>query len=340
MARARPHYKLQQSCSSASSPTEHPLEQSLESKHSINSRCSGFRSAMSPPPVPPPRRPSVTDPQDHTYETLDDCRDNYLAHQEVAYISKASDNSRGSQDSGAKPVSPDEGDLNHSSRGAEGAKVKSPTCGKPRSSSLQLPKSPECVNYRQQRKLSEGSTTHVSTSTPRKRRQEKVGSKGTNHPPPIKGFPAGVSDEYADCIATSTGLSSDRRSPMCSAPSPASSPSQRGLTNSTESQRVKKAAPLVIKHKGKTYLVPVVDNKLQKELEKRSKAENPSVLMKQSSFNSGSGASRSLNRRSFASPPKVDALDQAAPPHRRRNNSLKNSPQKTPAKQVTHYGML
>lgn len=346
MAKTHPHYKLEQSCSSASSPTEHPLERSLESKHSMHSRCSGSRNATtSPPPVPPPRRPSVADPQDHTYETLDDCRDNYLVHQEVAYVSKASDNSRGSQDSGAKPVSPDEWGLNHSSRGAEGAKMKSPTCGKPRSMTLQLPKSPECLKYRQQqRKLSEGSSTLLSTSAPRKRRQEKVGSKGTNHPPPIKGFPVGVSEEYA--ATSGTGLSSERRSPMCSAPSPASSPSQRGFTNSTESQRTRTAVPLVIKHKGKTYFVPVVDNKLQKELEKRSRAENPSVLMKQSSSNSGSGAAcrlssgSRLNRRSFASPPKVDALDQAAPSHRRRNNSVKNLPQKAPVKQVTHYGML
>ena len=118
-----------------------------------------------------------------------------------------------------------------------------------------------------------------------------------------------------------------------------------------QQQKVKKTAPLVIKHKGKTYLVPVVDQKLQKELEKRSKAENPSVTIRQAALGVSSrvGGSGSNTReqqqqqnhglRSFASPPKMDATDHAAP-HMRRRNSSKSSPQRATSKKVTNYGVL
>lgn len=342
---SHPHYKLEQSGSSASSPSsEHPLERSMESKqssHSNRSRLASEGIPQSPPPVPPPRRPSATaiDPQDHTYETVEDCREDYQTHQ--IYISKASDDSRGSQDSTAKPVSNDEADFTSASKQAEGAAIKSPS-GKPRSSSFQYPNSPECVNYRQRRKFSE------PTSQSRKRRQEKVGSKVPNHPPPIRGFPpAGVTDNCTEYLGTN--VSSERRTPMCVPSPPSASPSQRGFTssNGTESQKVKAAAPLVIKHKGKTYFVPVVDNKLQKELEKRSKAGNPAVTLRQTAV----AASRTngnatitphavQTQRSFASAPKTDSTDHAAP-HRRRNSSnQKSSPQRAPSKQVTHYGVL
>lgn len=358
LTKGQPHYKLEQSVSPATSPSiDHPLEMSLESKHSIGSHSSRTSQldhmCDTPPPVPPPRRTSSTtaaDMLDHTYETLDDCKGEYLAHNhhETVYISKASDDSRGSQDSGAKPVSNDETDFNHSSasKGAEAATVKSPMCGKPRSSSLQHPKSPDCVNYRQHRKLSESSLQG------RKRRLEKVASKGSNYPPPIKGFPAGVPEDYADYLATSVWVSSERRSPMYAPSSPVTPPSQRvGFTSSPERKsgdhKLKQAAPLVIKHKGKTYFVPVVDKKLQKELEKRSKADNPSVTIKQGNLGvprSNSNASNLVQLqapRSFASPPKMDPSDHAAS-HRRRNSSkCSSSPQRVPVhKQVTHYGVL
>ncbi len=351
-----PHYKLDHASSSspATSPSseEHPLERSTESKHS-NSGHSSYRSGQSgfnrtfdaPPPVPPPRRRSSSqsiDLQDHTYETLDDCKGDYLAHQETIYFSKASDDSRGSQDSTAKPVSNDEGDFTHpgTGKGAEGAPLKSPTSnGKPRSSSLQLPKSPDCVQYRQRRKMSE--PTHAN----RKRRQDKVASKSSNYPSPVKGFPTGVPEEYADYLANSVCLTSERRSPTC----PLASPSQRGITASPERRNSsKKTAPLVIKHKGKTYLVPVVDKKLQKELEKRSKLDNPSVMLKHAAFNTAMVSRSSTNAgnfiqgaRSFASPPKMDPSDHALP-HKKGKGSkvVGSSPQKVPPKQVTHYGML
>jgi hypothetical protein len=343
-SQSRPHYKLEQSSSSSSSPsvehplersTEHPLERSTDSKqskHSHRLRSASEGMCQSPPPVPPPRRPveTVTDPQDHTYETVDDCREDYQTHQ--IYISKASDDSRGSQDSTAKPVSNDEADLTLSSKQAEGATDRSPAYSKLRSFSLQCPKSPEFINIRQRRKLSEPSPAS------RKRRQEKVGSKVPAYPPPVKGFPLSPEDS-TECLTMS--FSSERRSPMC-APSTNALPNQRGSTN-TDSPKMRKTSPLVIKHKGKTYLVPVVDKKLEKELEKRSKAGNSAVTMRQAVMrtNSNSTAPHTMqNHRSFASAPKTDVTDQAAP-HRRRNSSnSKSSPQRAPSKQVTHYGVL
>lgn len=359
IASTKPHYKLDQTYTLPTSPSpENPLERSLESKQSFHSHSSkrshqsgsgsdGMYDRTHPPPVPPPRRATTTtaiDLEDHTYETLDDCKEDYLVHQETIYFSKASDDSHGSQDSTAKPVSNDETDGVHSSSTGKRAEGAGPICGKPRSLSLELPKSPECVTLRQRRKTSE------SASHNRKRRLEKVASKGSNYPPPMKGFPAGVSEEYAEYLATSVCLPAERRAPMCTSSPPVN---QRGLTASPErkinvdreSQNLKSkiASPLVIKHKGKTYLVPVVDNKLQKELEKRSKAENPSVTIKYRTVNPGSFRSTAANGgnhahtgRSFASPPKMEPCDHAAP-HRRRNSS-KSSPKAS--KQVTHYGVL
>ena len=355
----RPHYRLEhQDRSLPSSPTaaaENPLERSIESKRSMNSQqskrshSSGSDGMMynTPPPVPPPRRPSrtATDFQDHTYETLDDCKEEYLAQQDTIYISKASEDSRGSQDSTAKPVSNDEAESDRSStcKRAEGAGLKSPTC-RGKSQSLSLSKSPESLVYRQHRKLSEPITNGY-----RKRRSEKVASKG-NYPPPAKGFPAGVPEDYVDYLPSSNAcLSPERRSQTTV--SPASSPGQRAnLERRHSSTQGKKTAPLIIKHKGKTYVVPVVDKKLQKELEKRSKRENPTVTIKLGTINPGvvrsyssafsnatNHISSNLTNRSHASPPKMEPCDHAAP-HRRRNNS-KSSTQNS-SKQVTHYGVL
>lgn len=399
------HYKLEQrgngsGPSPATSPSseEHPLEMSLESKQSAgsNSQHSSRRSYHSshhhhqqqqggilPPPVPPPRRPSTTansggsadDLQDHTYETLDDCKDQYHLAQTI-YVSKASDDSRGSQDSVAKPVSSEGADFHHYSTTchvrqqqalpAPPAPGKSPPhvssgSSKPRSASLQMTKSPECCceasGYRQRRKLSEPVTNG------RKRRLEKVGSKGSGYPPPVKGFPAGVPEDYADYMATTTSTmcgtperrttTPERRSSpvMCSPPSPVASPSQRqeksGDNATKKGSSSSKAAPLVIKHKGKTYLVPVVDKKLQRELERKSKAENPSVTMKYGApgvyrSSSNSSSNNAGPPRSFASPPKVDPTDHASSHRRRSSGKCTSSPQKVPTKtpQVTHYGVF
>ena len=343
LAKTQPHYKLEQGDSPATSPsTEHPLEMSLESKQSANSqysRTSHHMSYSTPPPVPPPRRPSsntAVDMQDHTYETLDDCKGDYAVHsQDAIYYSKASDDSRGSQDSAGKPISNEGADFHHSSH-CKGAEFRSP---KPRSCSLQMSKSPDCEAYRQRRKLSEPSTQS------RRRRSEKVASRG-NYPPPLKGFPASTPEDSADYLTASVCLSSDRRSPMCTPPSPVTSPCQRGSLPETperKSEKPKKAAPLVIKHKGKTYLVPVVDKKLQKELEKKSKAENPSVTIKHGALNTHAVSRSSSNAsnlpRSFASPPKVDPTDHASSHRRRSSSKVTSSPQKVP-KQVIHYGVF
>lgn len=388
------HYKLEQGglSSPASSPSvDHPLEMSLESRqsagtgsHHSSSRMSrgvAMSSSDTPPPVPPPRRVSSTAAEllDHTYETLDDCKGEYLAHhqhlqQQDIYFSKASDDSRGSQDSAPQPVVSNEGaDFMHSShcKRAESASARSPTGSKPRSASLQLPKSPECgcEAYRMRRKNSEPSSHNGGNGSSRKsRRQEKVASKGSCYPPPIRGFPMGVPEDYVDYLANTTSVcpsSAERRSPgMCTPPSPgpvASPGQQRGLPETPErksgsaGEKVRKTAPLVIKHKGKTYLVPVVDKKLQRELEKKSKAENPSVTMRQCPVTAGQMVSRcsggsgngmapagNVPSRSFASPPKVDPTDHASS-HKRRNSAkvVGSSPQKVPSsKQVTLYGVL
>lgn len=330
-------------------------------------------SDVSPPPVPPPRRSSSTPSataefQDHTYETLDDCKDDYFDHHHhhhhnhhhhEVYVSKGSDDSH---DSTARPVH-DDVDSNHSGSSgkqhtAEGAAVKYKEGKTTRGSSFSVIQDlSEAVNYRQRRKMTD------PTPLQRKRRSEKVASKNS-HPPPMKGFPAGVPDGYMEYPLP---MSPDRRSPMttCVVPSPPiiATPSARGQIASPErrqqqppeqqqqqqksSQPIKKPAPLVIKHKGKTFLVPVLDQKLQKELDRRTKMENPSVSLKQGPWSSAlARSSANSNGRSYASPPKMEPSDQAAPHKKRSSNNVSSSAAKPPAasqkpsKQVTHYGVF
>ena len=356
ISESKPHYKLEQCSSVAKSPSpDSPLERSFDSKrsshsqHSKRSRNSGSDGIFNiPPPVPPPRRPTITtDFQDHTYETLDDCKEDYLAHQDAIYISKGSEDSRGSQDSTAKPVINGieaESDRSSNSKGAGGAAVKSsPVYSKLRTFSSKSPELGDSLNYRQNRKMSDPSSV-----AGRKRRSEKVASKGCNYPPPIKGFPAGMPSDYVDYTTASLHPCCQERSQQQhTSASPTASPCQRGCTvspetrtrNGFDNQKMagkKRAPPLIIKHKGKTYMVPVVDAKLQKELEKRSKLDNPSVLIKEG--NVYRSYSFTHTQRSYASPPQMEPCEHALS-HKNRRNSTKSTAQKT-TKQVTHYGIL
>ncbi len=172
----------------------HMMERSNENKRSTafrNSRRShnsGSDGAYDePPPVPPPRRqissPPVLSPEEHTYETLDDCQEEY-----AIYIAKGSDGSRGSggsADSTAKPVECD--DRFKATNGSS----KSPVQGFSKPRSMSTPQPLEGIHIRHRRKLSEPVSTEYSSS--RKRRSEKVGPK-SSFPPPVRGYqlPPGI----------------------------------------------------------------------------------------------------------------------------------------------------
>ena len=382
----QPHYKLEQNRMSPSTPSDdRSLECSIDSKNSSRSRQS-HRSGSDgsydqPPPVPPPRKSkalataaAVTDEfEDHTYETLDDCREDFVAHnQEMIYISKGSEGSRGSRESGLKPASTEdaESDRLSSNKGGEDCGRKTPDRNasgggaKPRSNSLHLNKTRESLNYRQRRKMSDPSTS-------RKRRSEKVASKGSGYPAPMKGFPTGVSEEYVEYLSQPVGgcHSPDRNntsgsgSPVGQRDITVASPERRKTSGGAQKSNtipnhlnLKKGVasttqPLVIKHKGKTYFVPVVDQKLEKELEKKSKTNNPTVSIKRHHFSSHSSRPNGVHGlsaltsaghtyRSPASPPKVEPTDCASPNKRKGTTSFKSPPHTASTKQVTHYGVL
>ena len=349
---------------------EHILERSNESKrsaasrHSRRSHNSGSDGAYDePPPVPPPRRqtssPPALSPEEHTYETLDDCQEEY-----AIYIAKGSDGSRGSADSTAKPVSNDECD---SADKAANRSSKSPVqiFSKPRSSSIPQPF--EGVNIRHRRKNSEPVSSEFGSS--RKRRSEKVCPKNS-YPPPVRGYqlPAGVPEEYADYMALPGTTTPERRSLV-----PPTSPTRRGSqptvpvspdrlsrlenrkSNGSGTAKTARTPSLLIRHKGKTFFIPVVDKKLQQKLEKvkgppqtctpmlqRHTTINTSISRSSSGFGT-TGVYQTINpahhqsMRSHASPPKVDPCEQATP-HKRKNSKTSQLPS-TP-KQVTHYGVL
>ena len=347
---------------------EHIFERSNESKrsaasrHSRRSHNSGSDGAYDePPPVPPPRRqiasPPALSPEEHTYETLDDCQEEY-----AIYIAKGSDGSRGSADSTAKPASNDECDNRFK---ALNGTSKSPVQGFTKPRSLSTPQPLEGMHIRHRRKLSEPTSTEYSCS--RKRRSEKVCPK-SSYPPPVKGFPSGIPEDYVDYMALPSTTSPDRRSPYHTS-IPPSSPTRRGLSTdrlsrvehrkssgSGRSNGKSSSRPpsLFIRHKGKTFFIPVVDKKLQQKLEKvkgppktcsalveRHNTINTTISRSSSGISTGLYQSSSLaqhSMRSHASPPKVDPCEQATS-HKRKNSKTSQLPNSTP-KQVTHYGVL
>lgn len=346
---------------------EHIFERSNESKrsaasrHSRRSHNSGSDGAYDePPPVPPPRRPVASppalSPEEHTYETLDDCQEEY-----AIYIAKGSDGSRGSADSTAKPASNDECDNRCK---APNGSPKSPVQGFSKPRSLSTPQPLEGIQVRHRRKLSEPISSDYSCT--RKRRSEKVCPK-SSFPPPVKGFPSGIPEDYVDYMACPSTILPDRRSPHHASVLP-TSPTRRGVSterlsrvenrksNSSRTNGKSLRAPsLFIRHKGKTFFIPVVDKKLQQKLEKvkgppntyaplvqRHNTLNTSISRSSSGISSGVYQASSLAQhsvRSHASPPKVDPCEQATS-HKRKNSKTAQLPNNSTPKQVTHYGML
>ena len=348
------------------SQEEHILERSNESKrsaasrHSRRSHNSGSDGAYDePPPVPPPRRqvasPPALSPEEHTYETLDDCQEEY-----ALYIGKGSDGSRGSADSAVKPASNDEYDNRY--KASNGA-TKSPLQGFAKPRSFSQPQPLEGLSIRHRRKLSEPTSTEYSCL--RKRRSEKI-CPNSSYPPPVKGYQlaAGNPEDFTDYTACPSTTSVDRRSPHYASVLP-TSPTRRGMStdrlsrvenrkSSRSNSKSQWAPSLFIRHKGKTFFIPVVDKKLQQKLEKvkgppktyaplvqRHNTINTSISRSSSGISTGVYQSASLAQhsvRSHASPPKVDPCEQATS-HKRKNSKTSQISNSTP-KQVTHYGVL
>ena len=349
---------------------EHMMERSNENKRSTafrqsrRSHNSGSDGAYDePPPVPPPRRqissPPALSPEEHTYETLDDCQEEY-----AIYIAKGSDGSRGSggsTDSTAKPVECDE------RLKATNGSSKSPVQSFKKPRSMSTPQPLEGIQIRHRRKLSEPVSTDYSSS--RKRRSEKVCPSKSSFPPPVRGYqlPPGIPEDYPEYTTIPATTSPDRRSPHHYTSVPPTSPTRRGLstdrlarvenrksTASSSSGKPGRAPSLFIRHKGKTYFIPVLDKKLQQKLEKvkgppetyshlvqRHNTINTSISRSSSGISTGVYQAPSLAQRSMrshASPPKVDPCEQAT--SHKRKNSKTSQHQNSAPKQVTHYGVL
>ena len=345
---------------------EHFLERSTESKRSSSSRQSrrshhsgsdGTYEGPPPPPLPPRRPSTVTttdSAQDHIYETLDDCKEDYEAEMAI-YISKASDGSRESTDSTAKPATVDDESDRSAGKGARDASRSPTKLVKHRS--MSHPQPPEGVRFRHRRKLSEGETLNRK----KKHHSSEVAPK-SNFPPPVKGYnlPSGIPQDYAEYMALPNLPSS----------------SNRRLTHENsrkESHDTERPPSLVIKHKGKTFIIPVLDKKLKQKLEK-SKQHSTQMrlrtlppcgsLPKHTTLNtlsrSNSACSASVYQtntvsRSHASPPKMAPAEQASSHKRRGKQAAQHIGQaqgpivqaqgpigqaQGPSKQVIHYGVV
>ena len=323
---------------------EHLLERSNESKRSSASRQSrrshhsGSDGMYDEPPPLPPRRISTctnttgTNAEDHTYETLDDFQEEYKAQLEASYSSK---DERGS----GSPMSKEGGDSDHSS--GKG-RTRSPRLNFAKSRSNSIPSTND-THQRHRRKISDPSNIDYNQ---KKKRSDKVSPKGV-YPPPVKGyaFPSGIPEEYTDYMA----LPSDKRLLGATPPSPDrhAQVERRLPENRKSSSKIQRSPSLIIKHKGQTFMIPVVDQKLQQRLEKvkgppktsplyttvmKPSAQNGLNRTSNDPFNRSNGLLHSS--RSFASPPKNQES------HEHSKNKAKRLSQPNPSKQVTHYGVL
>ena len=324
------------------SQDDNPLERSTDSKASRHSHHSGSDGTYEGPTQTSPtplQRPSTS--QEHIYETLDDCRDNYETHMEGIYVSKGSDGSRGSTDSTAKPVTrlSDDTDSFYPVKNA----FKSPThrhMSKPRS--MSLPQPPEGFYPHHRRKLSE-------SEFPRRKKQhcgEKVAPR-TLLTSPVRGypFPPGIPDDYAEYMAV---------------PSTPPSPTKRH----SEGRKPARGPSLIIKHKGKTFLIPVVDKKMKEKWEKAKQAAhersklrgtpapvytfprhatlNTAAISRSNSSACSNGAYQTIVpvSRRHASPPKVETCDQTTAHKKRVRLPSQSIVSHNAAQQVTHYGVV
>ena len=270
------------------------------------------------------RRPGNT--HEHVYETLDDCRA-ALSREEI-YVSKGSDGSRESNDSTAKL----------SDNAAPQTGTSRPTHRSTKHRSISFSHPPDGIipyHIRHRRKLSEGADFTQKIPKTKPDRTDRVAPKSIS--PPAKGypFPSGVPRGYAEYIAL---------------PSTPASPERR---HSQQSSKKKLPPPsLVIKHKGKTYIIPVVDKKMQQKSKAKGTQEAPKhgTLNTLSRSNSTAFSTTVYNTvgtvgRRHASPPKVETSEQS---HRKRSKqSTQQSAQASGqpqalAKQVTqiHYGVV
>ncbi len=340
--------------------SELPLERSDDSKRSATSRHSHHSGSDGTYEGPPPQdspthsaRPSSA--QDHIYETLDDYQVDFPGHMEGFYGSKASDGSRGSSGSTTKQ------DTRHSDDGF----MPSTRCP-PKSSlyrgltkhrSFSAPQHPEGLQLRHRRKLSE-------VEYPKKRKQHCSGERSDSVAPlkpfplPAKAygtFPRGLPSEYTEYMAI-PGL-----------------PTKKSPCHQEDGKKPRRGPSLIIKHKGKTYLIPVVDKKVKERWEKSRPSateEQPSgfratpvpgvafsTLPKHTTLNTNVSRSNSsansvyqtvipVQSRRHASPPEprlvLESSEQATatPVHKKKCRPSSQSTTPTTPKQVTHYGVV
>ncbi len=338
---------------------EHPLERSDDSKRSATSRHSHHSGSDGTYEGPPPQdspthqgRPSSA--QDHIYETLDDYQVDFPGQVEGFYGSKASDGSRGSSGSTPKP------DARHSDDGLSPS-VKCPPKslyrGLSKHQSFSTSQPPEGIHLRHRRKLSETEFTKKRKQHCNGDRRDSVASLKP-FPLPAKGystFPRGLPSEYAEYMAVP------------------SSPTKKTPSHQQDGKKPRRGPSLIIKHKGKTYLIPVVDKKVKERWDKSKTSATeehnrfratpvPSVafstLPKHATLNTNASRSTGsansvyqtavvpVHSRRHSSPPgprlALEPIEHttSTPVHKKKCRSSSQSTTPTTPKQVTHYGVV
>jgi len=183
------------------------------------------------------------------------------------------------------------------------------------------------------------STEHVSSSEKRKdskrqgsfeRRERGAQVAPKQYPPPIRG--------YAMPTSPAKRSASDKKV--------ATSPTATSSTHDSV------APSLVIKHKGKTYLIPVIEKKREGKAKQQSSKRVHNVLYTTSQPSmprsaSTAFASSNAGSRRHASPPQADLCDGTSSSRKRKGQQQSNSSIAQTMKQssaasnkVTHYGML
>ena len=299
-----------------------------------------------------------TNSQEHIYETLDDCKPGYDSpgQQEATCVSKGSDG--GSNDSSAKPHSSVTLESDKSAGSANS--VQKMTSHKNHSSYSKLRKSSyPSTSSGQDASQQQHRRKHSDSDCQRKKHQPERTDKVA---------PRQLPSVPTTAFKFTTLPTSMTHHNISSAAGPATTgnmaaPLSSSFSSSFRGTESKKAAspqsnsspaPLIIKHKGKTYLIPVVETKQQRDKGNKRMSRNcvsSSALQKQQLHAVGVSLTRSNSAactvahtvsapsnggsRRHASPPSAGANDHAPPSHhgaKRRtkhshNHNSSNSPQ-------------
>ena len=294
----------------------------------------------------PPNKP------DHIYETLDTCQDHHFQ----VYISKGSADSQHSTAKVHGHVTDNDSDKTSTVR-------KEPTATKSSTSKSTFSKT-RAQSFEQATAVPKREKLNLKKKMSLDSHERGVQVAPKQFPAPIKGYGAEKPTLSSSPSKRSSQEKINSSSPLSSSPSKRSSQEKINFSSPTGTSSSHNSVPpsLIIKHKGKTYFIPVVEKKREGKSKQTSSSSKrvhnvlcttaspsrrpdalpPSLPMTVStSFASGHSSNETLKN---LTSPVAEHFDGLSTNRRRKvyqqNGSIAPSKHSAASNKVTHYGML